>query len=165
MDALPTRSCSPRFKGPRLRYAASFTSAIGPITLGFEQFVALRLNEHAIHTWDIEVVDDSSATIPHEAAAIIVDNLELTARFTAKPTGDRRTIRVATTDPERGFKIVLATDSVQFSPASPDRRSLNLAIGAEAFARLVYGRLDPEHTPGGTEGDVVEILRSVFPGP
>jgi uncharacterized protein (TIGR03083 family) len=144
---------------------ASFTSVIGPITLGFEQFVAMRLNEHAIHTWDIEVVEDSSSTIPQQAAAIVVDNLALTAHFTARPTGDTRTITVATTAPERGFKIVLTPDSVQLSPTPPHPRSADLALHAEAFARLVYGRLDSAHTPAGTEGDVVEIMRRVFPGP
>jgi hypothetical protein len=39
-------------------------------------------------------------------------------------------------------------------------------LPAEAFCRLVYGRLDPDHTPP-FSGDaaLLDALRSVFPGP
>jgi hypothetical protein len=48
---------------------SSFTSTMGPLTLDFARFVGMRLNEHAFHTWDIEVVADPAATIPDDAAA------------------------------------------------------------------------------------------------
>ena len=35
---------------------------------------------------------------------------------------------------------------------------------AEAFVRLVYGRLDPAHTPPVDDGDVLDALRPVFTG-
>ena len=37
---------------------------------------------------------------------------------------------------------------------------------AEAFIRLVYGRLDPAHTPA-VDGDaaLLDQLRATFPGP
>jgi hypothetical protein len=38
-------------------------------------------------------------------------------------------------------------------------------LPAEAFVRLVYGRLDPDHTPPvETGGDELDALRKVFPG-
>jgi hypothetical protein len=41
-----------------------------------------------------------------------------------------------------------------------------LVLPAEAFARLIYGRLDPEHTPPVTgDIDTVDDLRRAFPGP
>jgi hypothetical protein len=48
------------------------------------------------------------------------------------------------------------------APGEPD-----LSMPAEAFVRLVYGRLDPDHAPAGVEGDerLLEQLRAVFPGP
>jgi hypothetical protein len=101
----------------------TFASAMGPMTLGFAQFVGMRLNEHAFHTWDIEVVADPAATIPAPVAAL-VDNLQRVARFTGKPTGDTTTITVATTDPERGFTVELTPGGVALTPgaaaASPD---------------------------------------------
>src|SRR4051794_15365191 len=142
----------------------AFTSAMGPMTLGFAQFVGMRLNEHAFHTWDIEVVADPAATIPVPVAAFVVDNLELVARFAGKPTGDTTTSTVASTGPERRFTVELTPGGVALTPgaaaASPD-----VELPAEAFARLVYGRLDAEHTPSGEHGPALDVLRRVFPGP
>jgi hypothetical protein len=47
----------------------------------------MRFNEHAFHTWDIDVVRDPAATIPQQIAELVVDNLDLVARYTAKPIG------------------------------------------------------------------------------
>src|SRR3954451_21997538 len=149
----------------------TFTSAMGPMTLGFAQFVGMRLNEHAFHTWDIEVVANPAATIPVPVAALVVDNLDLVARFTGRPTGDITTITVATTDPERGFTVELTPDGVALTPdgvaLTPDAgaTSPDVELPAEAFARLVYGRLDAEHTPAGEHGSALDILRRLFPGP
>src|SRR4051794_6035133 len=141
-----------------------FSSVMGPMTLGFAQFVGMRLNEHAFHTWDIEVVADPAATIPVPVAALVVDNLELVARFTGKPTGDTTTITVATTDPERGFTVELTPGGVALTPGA-EAASADVELPAEAFARLVYGRLDAEHTPPGEHGPALDILRRLFPGP
>ncbi len=134
------------------------------MTLGFVAFVGMRLNEHAFHTWDIEVAVDPTATIPPQVAALVVDNLELIARYTAKPTGDTRTITVATTEPLRSFTVELTPGSVTFTPTTAEAAA-DLELTAEAFARLVYGRLDPQHTPQNDEGLVLDVLRRVFPGP
>jgi uncharacterized protein (TIGR03083 family) len=141
-----------------------FSFAMGPMTFDFGQFVGLRLNEHAFHTWDIEVAADPAATIPVPVAALVVDNLDLVARFAAKPTGDTTTITIATTGPQRTFTIDLTPAAVSFTPgaagAAPD-----LHLPAEAFARLVYGRLDPPHTPAAIETPALDTLRRVYPGP
>src|SRR4051794_15372853 len=96
----------------------AFTSAMGPMTLNFAQFLGIRLNEHAFHTWDIEVVANPAATIPAPVAALVVDNLELVARFTGKPTGDPTTITVVTSGPERGFTVELTSDDVALTPGA-----------------------------------------------
>jgi uncharacterized protein (TIGR03083 family) len=141
-----------------------FTYAMGSMTFDFAEFVGLRLNEHAFHTWDIEVVTDAAATIPAQVAAVVIDNLQLVARFTAKPTGDTTTITVATTDPSRGFTIELTPDTVTTTPG-PTPVAADLRLPAEAFCRLVYGRLDDEHTPAAVDGSLLDVLRRVFPGP
>jgi len=45
------------------------------------------------------------------------------------------------------------------------RPLLELRLPAEAFVRLVYGRLGPHHTPP-VEADVIDLdeLRQLFPG-
>jgi uncharacterized protein (TIGR03083 family) len=142
-----------------------FQFVMGPMNLDFESFVGMRLNEHAFHTWDIEVVLDPATVVPNEAATYVVDNLELIARFTAKPTGSTRSVALRTTDPTRTFTISLAPDSVGFETGGNGRQP-DLELTAEAFSRLVYGRLDPEHTPSVTgDSKTLEELRRVFPGP
>jgi hypothetical protein len=136
---------------------------MGPMQLGFTEFVGMRLNEHAFHTWDIEVAHDAEATLPPHVAALVVDNLDLVARLTAKPTGETTTITVATTAPERGFTINLTPDTVTLRTDSI--AAADLQLPAEASARLVYGRLDAAHTPSGVHGAALEALRRVFPGP
>jgi uncharacterized protein (TIGR03083 family) len=142
-----------------------FRFAMGPINLDFDGFVGMRLNEHAFHTWDIEVVFDPAAVVPAEAATHLVDNLELVARFTAKPTGSTRIIAVRTIDPRRDFTISFAPDSVTVTTGDSGQQP-DLELPAEAFARLIYGRLDPQHTSS-VSGDLnaVDELRRAFPGP
>jgi uncharacterized protein (TIGR03083 family) len=144
-----------------------FTYAMGSTTFGFGQFVGLRLNEHAFHTWDIEVVADPAATIPVPVATLVVDNLDLVARFTGKPTGDTMPITVSTAEPQRRFTIDLTPEAVSFTAGAAGSEA-DLDLPAEAFSRLVYGRLDAAHSPAGVEGKpegVLHILRRVFPGP
>ena len=112
----------------------------------------LRLNEHVLHTWDVAVALDRSATLPPDATALCVDNLGLIARYTAKPDGTQRTVTVGTTDPVRSFAITLAPDTVSFAPA-PESGEPDVVMPAEAFVRLVYGRLDARHTPAGVTGE------------
>jgi len=141
------------------------TFPMGPVTFDFDQFASARVNEHALHTWDIEVVFDDRAQLPHDATAVVVDNLGLVARFTGRPTGAVRDVVVGTTDPAREFTIGLAVDAVDLS-AGGSGRAPDLVLPAEAFCRLVYGRLDAAHTPSVTgDAAVLDPLRSVFPGP
>jgi uncharacterized protein (TIGR03083 family) len=141
-----------------------FSMGMGPMSLDFDAFVGMRLNEHAFHTWDIEVVVDPAATIPEPVAAVVVDNLEMIARYTAKPSGDTATITVATTKPPRRFTVALTPESVTFTPTTAEAAA-DLDLTAEAFARLVYGRLDPRHTPRNDDDPGLDKLRRVFPGP
>jgi hypothetical protein len=71
---------------------------------------------------------------------------------------------VATTSPERSVTVELTPGGLALTPgaatASPD-----VELPAEAFARLVYGRLDAEHTPAVARGSALDILRRLFPGP
>lgn len=145
---------------------ARVTFAMGPMSLDFADYVAMRLNEHAFHTWDIEVVHDPAAVLPPTSAKVVVDHLELVARFTAKPTGEQRTIRVDTIDPTRSFVIELGPEAAELRPVEAHGEAVDLELPAEAFARLVYGRLEAAHTPRSVSDDnLLDTLRRVFPGP
>jgi len=140
-----------------------FHFSMGPINLDFDGLAGLRLNEHALHTWDIEVAVDPTATLPLRIADAVVDNLDMIAGFSARPTGDVVTIALHTVDPERDFTISLDTNTVMFSPSDPVDEP-DLELPAEALIRLIYGRLDPSHSSGVSEGRLVDILRRAFPG-
>jgi uncharacterized protein (TIGR03083 family) len=143
---------------------AELVFSMGPLSLGFNEFAGLRLNEHAFHTWDIEVVFDGSAHLPEDAAALVVDNLALIARFSGRPDGQERTVAIRTSAPERDIALVLSADGVELAAGARGQQP-ELELPAEAFCRLVYGRLDPAHTPAFTGGAaVLDALRSVFPG-
>jgi uncharacterized protein (TIGR03083 family) len=138
---------------------------LGPLSVDYPEYIALRLNEHALHTWDIDVALQPDATLPPDATAVVIDNLSLTARYTAKPTGTTETIVVRTSDPTRTFTIALTPDAVTTSEGD-DSQPADVELPAEAFIRLVYGRLDPDHTPSGIAGEShLGALRRVFPGP
>lgn len=143
-----------------------FKSAMGPLELDWDTFVRLRLNEHLVHEWDIAVALDPTATLEADGTEVVVDNLELIARFTSRPQGDPRTISVRTSDPERRFVVTIEPNQVGFSAGSSNGEP-DLSMPAESFIRLVYGRLDPDHTPPSVAGKSAQLdqLRSVFPGP
>ena len=141
-----------------------FEFSMGPMTFDFAGFIGLRLNEHALHTWDIEVTFDPHAQVAPDATQLVVDNLQMITRFTGKPFGTERHVAVHTIEPQRDFTITIRADAVSLEPTEridePD-----LEIPAEALVRLVYGRLDPDHTPPTRGPADLDELRRVFPGP
>ena len=61
--------------------------------------------------------------------------------------------------------ILETGETVTLMPAEGDGLRPELALPAEAFVRLVYGRLDPAHTPPVEAARVdLDELRHVFPG-
>jgi uncharacterized protein (TIGR03083 family) len=143
---------------------ARFNFAMGPMSFDYGGFLRLRINEHVLHSWDIAVVFRPDEGLPSDAVGTVLEALPMIARFSGKPTGSTKALRVRTTAPERQFVIELGVDDVSISsddsPGTPD-----LELPGEAFVRLVYGRLDPDHTPRfeGAAADLDE-LRGAFPG-
>jgi hypothetical protein len=74
-------------------------------------------------------------------------------------------VTVETTDPDRAFTIDIGPEAVTFTTGATAAVT-TLVMPAEAFVRLVYGRLDADHTPASVTGDTDELvqLRRVFPG-
>jgi uncharacterized protein (TIGR03083 family) len=138
---------------------------LGPMTLDFDEVVGIRVNEHVLHTWDIEVALTPGAKLLPAALPEVVDNLDVIARFTAQPTGSDRTIHIRTSGPERRFRIELRPDAVELARDTAGA-PVDLELPAEAFVRLVYGRLDPERAPSNGDGAaLLDELRRVYPGP
>jgi uncharacterized protein (TIGR03083 family) len=145
---------------------ARFSFAIASMHFDLSGFVRLRLNEHVMHSWDVRVTFDPTATLPPDAAAIVLEALPMIAVYAGKPTGATTSILVRTTDPERSFTVELTETGAAIIPGDDVAPTdANLELPTEAFVRLVYGRLDVDHTPGFT-GDavIVDRLRRAFPG-
>lgn len=132
---------------------------------GVEDLTRLRLGEHAVHVWDIAVMQDPATQVAPDAVAIILDNLPMTAQWSGKSQGRPLRVHVRTQQPDRDFLLEVG-ESVRLTPSSGEEASAELVLTAEAFVRLVYGRLDPEHTPAGIETRNVDLaeLRQIFPG-
>jgi uncharacterized protein (TIGR03083 family) len=143
---------------------AAMRLTMGPMDLDLPTFLGLRVNEHALHTWDVAVTLDAAATIPEAAAALMITTLPMMSRFVGKPTGAERDITIRTEGPTAYFIVALRPDGVAVSLSEPVERP-DLELTAEAFVRLVFGRLDPDHTPSiqGSPSDLDE-LRRAFPG-
>lgn len=140
---------------------------MGPMRLGFDDFVAMRLNEHALHTWDVAVADHPDVTLNADAVPFVIDNLGLVAQHGATPNGRRESIEIAANDPERRLRVDLAGDTASLGTSS-STSAADLILPAEAFIRLLYGRLDPEHTPDGIGGasstESLRTLRQTYRG-
>jgi uncharacterized protein (TIGR03083 family) len=141
-----------------------FSAQMGPMTLDLPMFLRLRLNEHTLHSWDIAVTFTPDAELAGDAVGLVLETIPMIAGFAGKPTGKTTSLLVATTEPDRRFVIKLTAEGVSLSPTD-DAEHPDLELPAEALIRLVYGRLDPDHTPTvkGAD-DNLNALRRAFPG-
>jgi uncharacterized protein (TIGR03083 family) len=124
-------------------------------------FLGMRLSEHATHTWDIAVALDPAARIAPDAVDLLIDTAPRMAGFIGKKAQAPATIAVAVTGPERAF--TLDTGGVSVLPAGEETTTASVALPAEAFIRLLSGRIG-EGAEVEASGVTVAELKSVFPG-
>lgn len=141
--------------------AAFHVKMLGDMPMGLVGFLGMRLSEHAVHTWDIEVALDPAATVAPDAVDFLIDRLPFMVGLTGKKAPAPVAVAVTTTDPNRAY--TLDTGGVTLALAGATATTASLVLPAEAFLRLVYGRLDAE--AGVTaSGITLAELKSVFPG-
>jgi hypothetical protein len=88
------------------------------------------------------------------------------ARRVGKPRDEAIRTRIVTSDPARDLSLV-AADEVLITPWDGGALDGVIRMPAEAWVRLVYGRLDEEHSPPierVADGPTLDQLRAVFPG-
>ncbi|MEV4747219.1 maleylpyruvate isomerase N-terminal domain-containing protein [Streptosporangium sp. NPDC049248] len=153
----------------RLRVKLGFLPAPADVAL----VAGMRLNEAALHSWDVRVAFDPAAVVAPDTAGVLTDlysgPLDFMVGFMGRPDAlDPRlatTLRVETSDPERVLGLTLG-ETVGFSEVPEPADTLSLP--AEAWVRLLGGRLAPEHTPPSVsvtgDGVTLDDLRRVFPG-
>jgi uncharacterized protein (TIGR03083 family) len=127
-----------------------------------------RLTEFALHSWDVRVGFDPGATLEPEATALIVPIVGGMAGFIGKPEplgGRQAVIQVTTSAPDLVLALRLG-DQISIGDA-PEQADGTLTLPAEAWVRLVAGRLGPRYTPAGISAAGaadLDLLRQVFPG-
>lgn len=141
----------------------SFALSMFGTDLDLAGLAAMRLSEHALHSWDIAVALDPAATVSADAVDLLIDIVAQTAARSGKPAAGAEPITIETAAPGRRFLLTVDPDVTLVASADPPGAALHLP--AEALVRLVYGRLDADHTPAGVADDArLTELRTVFPG-
>ena len=133
--------------------------------------IRLRLGEHVMHTWDVAVMQDPTASVQADAVPLLIDNVpQFLAPRLGKPLPEQFRVRITTTGPVRDY-LLSSAESVSVvnwlgDDAADDGAVPHVEMPAETLLRLSYGRMDPEHTPASVSGDpeVLDKLRAIFPG-
>jgi hypothetical protein len=141
-----------------------------PEPAGVDLFSGMRLNEAALHAWDVEVAFDPDATIPADVAGVLVEQhrgpLAFLLGFAAKAdqlSSRPVTLTVRTTAPSRTLGLRIG-DQVQLTDP-PVESDGELHLPLEALPRLLTGRLRPSDSEIRLAGPVsLDDLRRVFPG-
>jgi uncharacterized protein (TIGR03083 family) len=143
----------------------AFTLSLFGSDIDIAGLTALRVAEHVLHTWDIAVALDPAATLAPDAVELLIDILPQRAAAAGLPVPDGHPLEVVTSEPLRTFRLTL-DPKVTLTPADAVTPDATVArFPAEAFLRLIAGRLDPEHTPLGVDApDELDTLRQAFPG-
>lgn len=141
-----------------------------PATLAL--YTGMRLNEALLHSWDVAVAFDDTATLPEADAAVLVEQLRgplgFLLGFIAKPGAlGGRTVSLLVRP--HGSQAVLGLEvgdaaTLGDAPSNPDGE---LSLSLEALLRLVTGRLGASYPPAQAQvtGPVsLDDLRQVFPG-
>ncbi|WP_020391057.1 maleylpyruvate isomerase family mycothiol-dependent enzyme [Kribbella catacumbae] len=138
-----------------------------PAPLDVAAFARMRLAELTLHSWDVRSTFDPQATLDTAAIPELLqrsDNLGWISKPAAL-NGQYAVLRVATTEPATEFTLHLTDPvSIDFNPTDASADG-TLSLPAEAWLRLVAGRLAPTFSDLELTGPVsLETLREVFPG-
>lgn len=148
----------------------------GAVNLGFlpapvdvATAASFRLNEFALHAWDIAVASDSDAAVAVDAVEPMMKVIPFLIGWIGKPadvlSGKSIAVTVKTTEPDRGFGLEI-TDQVKLVE-SFNNADAELVLPGESWLRLATGRLRPVNTPEAVSvsgGITLAQLRAIFPG-
>ncbi len=141
--------------------------------LDLADLIGMRLTEQTVHAWDVAVGSDATATLAPDGVAELIDEVGALAAW-LPPVPGLAPVEVITTDPDRRFRLTFEpTRRVEtLDGAASDRSDASdrgdgdepLVLPAEAFIRLLYGRLDADHASAVPADDRLAALRAAFPG-
>ena len=138
-----------------------------PAPLPVATFAGLRLNESALHGWDVRVGVDPDAELHARSADLLAellsDQISFMLAFIAKPDRIEQPVVLEIAGSSLAISV---TDTVTIgTPTAPATAIFTGPIAAAI--RLIEGRLGPDHTPPGvqvTGNATLAELREAFPG-
>ncbi len=136
-----------------------------PAPLGIATILGMRLNEVVLHSWDVRVAVDPTATLSGESAEVLADQFSGEMSFMLGFLGHAETLAQTTVVDAHGYGLAIS-DAVSLMP-NVENATANFVGPLEAFVRLIGGRLTPARTPASVRvlGNVnLDDLRRVFPG-
>lgn len=138
----------------------------GSMVMDAAGLLRMRLSEHAVHSWDVEVAVDPAARVSQDAVELLLGALPQRMQWSGKKAADPAMIANTATSPDGAYTLdtgdVTLTQGAAETPASA-----SLELTSEALLRLVYGRVDESAVASGElRADNVTLaeLRAVFPG-
>lgn len=148
---------------------ASLTLPIGflPAPATVATFAGLRLNEVALHSWDVRVASDGSARLFEASTSVLLEQLsgDLAVLVGFAGKADRVDQRVVLAVGDSGYGVLI--DDGASLAQDVDGATATLTGAPEAALRLVFGRLGSAYTPADvtvTGNVTLDELREVFPG-
>lgn len=147
----------------------SFRLALFGNDLDLAGFARMRLSEHAVHAWDVAVALDPKARVDAGSVQLLLDTLGPVAARSGQPAAEPFTVLLRTSDPASTVVVSVGTaeGSVALEAAAEGSAyDGEVSLPAEAYLRLMYGRLDVAHTPDVVESGARTLsdLRAVFRG-
>lgn len=150
---------------PDQRDNLQITLSFSPAPFAVEGVTGMRLNEMALHGWDVLVGLDSTAGLDQDVADTLLEQLSGPLGFMLGFTGKADAVAAPAVVDIHGHGLSIA-DGVSLTP-SVENATATFEGPKEAAIRLFAGRLSPKHTPEtvSVEGNVtLDDLRKVFPG-
>jgi uncharacterized protein (TIGR03083 family) len=139
-----------------------------PEPVGVDFAGTFRLNEFALHQWDVAVGFDPATTVAPEALPLMLEVQGFMFGWLAKTeplAGREGVLAVRISDPDRSFGLAYGPEVALTE--TPEKADGELVLPAEAWVRLVTGRLGQAYTPASVRvtGPLdLDDLRAVFPG-
>jgi uncharacterized protein (TIGR03083 family) len=136
-----------------------------PYPLSVATIAGMRLNEVALHGWDVQVALDAKATLSEGTATVLAQQLSGSMDFMLGFIGKADALAHSTIVDAHGFGLVI-DETVNLAPKVEDPTA-TFEGPIESLIRLIAGRLSEAHTPAAVnvDGNVsLDDLRLVFPG-
>jgi uncharacterized protein (TIGR03083 family) len=145
----------------------------GPMTIA--GMLASRLNEQALHTWDIRWARDRNAKLTPEVVSTLIEGnlapfrVKQLTRVEAAPRLSGHTIQLHLRDPEGAVHFILDPDGAQARQGNAAPVALSAELPAEGFVRLIWGRYDVRLGLASGElklsdDSLADELQALFPG-